>query len=352
MMTETPTERRPQQDLPAVMRAVSYTRYGPAADVLTLGMQAIPVPGHGQVLVRVHASGVNPHDTKKRSGWIGDSPPEQRVIPHSDGAGIVVGVGPGVPDNRIGERVFVNLSGVIGGDGHPDGTAAEYAAVPCDTIFPLPPGFSFCEGAAIGIPAFTAFYAVLGDGPVTGQTVLVQGGAGAVGHVAVQLALWNGAEVIATVSSPEKAAIVRALGVEHIVDYRREDVGDRIAELTDGEGVERIVEVDFGANVGVNARCLKGNGTIASYSSTRVREPVLPYYALAGRGARLNLLQAGNMPAAIRADAARTIIALMRRDLLHPRIAEIVPFEETARAHDLVEAGTTIGNIVVDQGAD
>lgn len=352
MVSDTTTEQRPQRDLPTVMRAVSYSRYGPASDVLNLGTQAVPVPGHGQVLVRVHASGVNPHDTKKRSGWIGDGPPKQRVIPHSDGAGVIVGVGPAVPDARIGERVFANLSGVIGGASHLDGTAAEYAAIPCDNVFPLPPGFSFCEGAAMGIPAFTAYYAMLGDGPVTGQTVLVQGGAGAVGQVAIQLALWNGADVVATVSSPEKAAIVRALGVERIVDYRREDVGDRVAEFTGGQGVERIVEVDFGANVAVNARCLKGNGTIASYSSTRVREPLLPYYALAGRGARLNLLQAGNMPAAIRADAARTVVALMRKDLLHPRIAEIVPFDETARAHDLVEAGKTIGNVVVEQGAD
>lgn len=350
-MSDTPTERRPQGELPTIMRAASYMRCGPAADVLTLGTQPVPVPEHGQVLVRVHASGVNPHDTKRRSGWIGEGPPQRRVVPHSDGAGIVVAVGPGVPDERVGERVFVNLSGVIGGDGHPDGTAAEYVAVPCETVFPLPPGFSFCEGAAIGIPAFTAHYAVLGDGPVTGQTILVQGGAGAVGQVAIQFALWNGAEVIATVSSPEKAAIVSELGVEHIVDYRQEDVGDRVAELTNGQGVERIVEVDFGANVGVNARCLKGNGTIASYSSTRVREPILPYYALAHRGARLNLLQAGNMPPAIRADAARTIVALMRKGLLHPRIAEVVPFDETARAHELVEGGTMIGNVVVDQGA-
>jgi len=351
-MSNTPTERHPQGELPTIMRAVSYTRYGPAADVLTMGMQPVPILKHGQALIRVHASGVNPHDTKKRSGWIGEGAPTNRVIPHSDGAGIVVAVGPGVPHERVGERVFVNLSGVIGGDGHPDGTAAEFVAVPCGSMFPLPPDFSFYEGAAIGIPAFTAFYAVLGDGPVTGQTILVQGGAGAVGQVAIQFALWNGADVIATVSSPEKAVIVGDLGVEHIIDYRLEDVGDRVAELTKGQGVERIVEVDFGANIGVNARCLKGNGTIASYSSTRVREPILPYYALASRGARLNLLQAGNMPPAIRTDAARTIVALMRQGLLHPRVTEIVPFGETARAHELVEAGTTIGNIVVDQGAD
>lgn len=350
MMSDTPIRRRSPGDLPDRMRAISYTRYGPAMEVLDLGTQPVPLPGHGQVLVRIHASGVNPHDTKKRSGWIGGDPPKQRVIPHSDGAGIVVSVGPGVSDERIGERVFVNLGGVIGG--HPDGMAAEYATVPCGSLFPLPPGFSFCEGAAIGIPAFTAYYAVLGDGPVTGLKVLVQGGAGAVGQVAVQLALWNGADVIATVSSPEKAAVVGALGVENVIDYRRENVGDRVAEFTDGQGVDRIVEVDFGANVAVNARCLRGNGTIASYSSTRVREPILPYYALAGRGARLNLLQAGNMPAVIRADAARTVVALMGKGMLHPGIAEIVPFDETARAHDLVETGSVIGNVVVDQGGN
>jgi NADPH2:quinone reductase len=229
-----------------------------------------------------------------------------------------------------------------------EGTAAQYVAVPEANVVQLPDGLSLAEGACLGVPAFTAYHATLSDGPVAGQTVLVQGGAGAVGVVAVELARWSGARVIATVSSPEKAAIARAAGADHTIDYTRDDVAARVMEITGGTGVERIVEVDFGANVAIDSAVIAENGTVASYSSTRVREPVLPYYAFGLKGVRLHFVQGMNMPRAIRESAARTILALLERGMLKPRIARIFPLSEIAAAHECVEAGQAIGNIVVE----
>lgn len=330
---------------PAVMQAAFYRQFGAASDVLEVGELATPQAGHGEVLVRVMASGVNPHDTKKRSGWLGVAMPGERVVPHSDGAGTIVAVGPAVSADRVGERVFLFGAGTARPG---EGTAAAFVAVPAGQALPLPEALSFREGAALGIPAITACYAVLGDGPVTGRTVLIQGGAGAVGSVAIELARWNGATVIATVSSQEKADIARAAGAHHIVDYRREDVAARVLEITGGTGVDRIVEVDFGANVAVDAACLRPNGTVASYSSTSERRPTLPYYDYALRGARLHLLQVGTIPDHALEAATRTICALLRENQLRPRIGATFPLESVAAAHELLESGTVVGNIVVD----
>jgi NADPH:quinone reductase-like Zn-dependent oxidoreductase len=307
----------------------------------------VPQPGHGEVLVRVEASGVNPHDTKRRSGWLGPRMYAPRVIPHSDGAGTIERLGPGVRGHAAGDRVFVYRAG----SARPgEGTAAEYVVVPQANAIRLPEGVTFAQGACLGVPAFTAYHATLADGPVSGQWVLVQGGAGAVGVAAVELARWSGAKVIATVSSNEKAAIARAAGADHTIDYRGEDVAARVMEITGGAGVERIVEVDFGANVAVDGAVIAENGTIASYSSTRVREPVLPYYAFGLKGVRLHFVQGMNMPRTIREAGARTIVALLQRGMLRPRIARQFPLREVAAAHECVEAGTIVGNVVVEPG--
>jgi NADPH2:quinone reductase len=326
------------------MRAAWYERMGPPHEVLVLGELPMPQPGHGELLIKVEASGVNPHDTKRRSGWLGPAMYAPRVVPHSDGAGIVVGLGTGVRGVREGNRVFVYRAGSTRPG---EGTAAQYVAVPQANAVRLPDALSFAEGACLGVPVFTAYHATLSDGPVSGQTVLVQGGAGAVGVAAVELARWSGAKVIATVSSPEKAAIARAAGADHVIDYTREDVADRVKDITGDAGVDRIVEVDFGANVAVDGAVIAVNGTVASYSSTRVREPVLPYYAFALKGVRLHFVQGLNMPRDIR-EGTRTIVALLERGMLKPRIAQRFSLEEIAAAHEVVEAGQTIGKIVVE----
>lgn len=326
------------------MRAVWYERFGPANEVLQAGTLDRSCPATGEVLVRVVASGVNPHDVKKRSGWMGNVMPAQQVIPHGDAAGIVVAHGPGASAPPIGQRVWIYGAGY----GRPGaGTAAEYVAVAADQAVPLPENLSFEEGASLGVPTFTAYYALLADGPVTGQDILVQGGAGAVGSVAIELARWNCARVIATVSTDEKAQIARAAGADHVINYRTEDVAGRVLELTGGRGVDRIVEVDFGDNIATNAAALKSNGVLASYSSTRVREPVFRYYDFAIKGCRIHLVQATTMPAEIRHAGLKTISALLDRGLLVPRLARSFPLAGIAQAHELMEAGGAIGNIVV-----
>jgi NADPH:quinone reductase len=246
------------------MRAVWYDRQGAADEVLVCGELPTPNAGHGEVRVKLEASGVNPSDTYRRRG-----PPAMeypRVITNSDGAGVIDQVGPGVDQQRLGKRVWL-YNGQR--NGRWMGTAAEYIALPVDLVTELPDHVSFAEGATLGVPAMTAHRAVFVAGPVQGKTLLVTGGAGAVGHYAVQLASWAGATVIATVSSSEKADRARAGGAAHVIDYRAEDVAERVLDITGGVGVDHIAEVDFGGNLAATLRCLRVNGSIMIYAKQR-----------------------------------------------------------------------------------
>ena len=330
------------------MKAIWYEKTGPAADVLRFGRQDAPVPAAGEVRVRLAASGVNPSDTKRRAGWIGLSMPHPRIIPHSDGAGTIDAVGKGVEGvdgARVGERVW--LWNAQSG-GRPFGTAAEYAAVPAAQAVPLPDGASFADGAGLGVPGCTAHYAVYGDGPVGGKRILVQGGAGAVGHLAVQLATLGGAEVIATVSSAAKAEVALGGGARHAIDYRREDVADRILDLTDGAGVHRIIEVDLAANLETDVAVLRENGAIASYSSTSGPELSLAYYPLAFKDLRIHFLQGYLLPSAARRAAVRDLTTWLAAGQLEVRVAATFPLAETASAHEALESGRADGKILVE----
>ncbi len=329
------------------MRAAWYEKSGPAHEVLTVGEMPTPDPGSGEVLVRVAASGINPSDFKQRAGWRKEGLPFPRIVPHSDGAGVVESVGDGVDGSRVGQRVWLYNTQ----RGRPWGTAAEYVVVPDSQAVPLPEGIGFDVAACLGVPACTAHFAVLCDGALAGRTMLVAGAAGAVGHSAVQFAKWGGAEVIATVSSGAKAEHARAAGADHIVNYRSEPVAERILDLTDGAGVDRIAEVDFGANLAIDIEVIKANGIIASYSSTRVPEPVLPYYPLAYKGVTVRFVQAYLLPPPARAQAVRDITDTLRSGDLRPAIAARFPLERIADAHALAEGGTVIGNVVLDLSA-
>lgn len=331
--------------VPAVMRAAWFERVGPAREVLQVGTLPTPQPDPGEVLVRVAVSGVNPHDTKKRSGWTGRPLPAARIVPHADGAGIIAAVGHGVASSRVGERAWFFRADIVRPG---SGSAAEYVLVPAAHAIPLSHEVDFATGAALGVPGLTAYEAVFADGPVTGQVVLVHGGAGAVGAYAIQLAHWNGARVIASVSSPEKAAYALARGAEVAIDYRREDVAGRVMEVTGGAGVDRIVEVDLGANLAIDVAAIKPHGVIASYSSTRVREPVLPYYDLAVKGVILRFVQGVILPESTREAGARLLGVLCARNaLLHPPLHRF-PLSRIAEAHEALESGTVIGKALVD----
>jgi NADPH2:quinone reductase len=253
------------------MKAAFYERKGPAREVLQVGERPTPEPAAGEVRVRVHVSAVNPSDTKVRSGARGRTAmPFPLMIPNQDGAGVIDAVGSGVDAARIGERVWVYEAHL----NLPFGTAAQWCTVPSHKAVRQPANAGFDAGACMGIPAMTAHRCVFADGSVRGQTVLVQGGAGAVGYYAIQLAKLDGARVFATVSRAEQAERARDAGADALIDYKREDVATRVRELAGAaEPLDRVVEVAFGANLATDVALLKAGGVIATYASDAAPEP-------------------------------------------------------------------------------
>jgi NADPH:quinone reductase len=326
------------------MRAAWYERNGAAREVLQVGELPDPQPKAGEVRVRIAASGLNPSDVKKRAG--GQKMSGGRCIPNSDGAGVVDAVGQGVSEDWVGKRVWIwNAQWQ-----RMEGTCAEYCCLPEALVRSLPQSVSFEDAACFGIPALTAHQAVFSGGDVKGQTILVTGGAGAVGHYAIQIAKWGGAKVIATVSSPEKAALARDAGADSVVDYKREDVAARVMELTANAGVERVVEVDFGANLATSIKVLKVNGCIATYSSMSAPEPKIPFYPMMTRGLSIDLVHVYQMTAAERARALADMDALLGAGSLKHNVAARFPLADIAAAHEAQESGKVMGNIVIQIG--
>ena len=330
------------------MKAAWYERKGPAREVLVAGSMPAPVPSAGEVLVRVMASGVNPSDTKGRSGARGNvAMPFPRIVPHQDGAGVVEAAGPGVPGDRVGQRVWLfeaQLRRALG-------TAAEYVAIDAANAVPLPGGTSFVEGACLGVPAMTAHRCVFADGPVAGQTVLVTGGAGAVGFYAIQFARHAGARVIATVGNGEQARVAAEAGAELVVDRHREDLAERVAGLTGaagGRGVDRIVEVAFGANLAASLKLLRPNGTIAAYSSDAEPEPRIPFWSLVTLDATVRFVLVYAMTRAAHLDAASFITAALEGRWLRHNVGTALPLDRIAEAHELVEQGRGGGKVVLE----
>jgi NADPH2:quinone reductase len=324
------------------MKAVWYERTGAARDVLVFGEMPTPSPGPGEVLVRLAASGVNPSDWKARGG--SRPMPAPRVIPHSDGAGVIEAVGAGVNPSRIGERVWV----WNGQWKRAFGTAAQYIALPAAQAVRLPDSTPFEVGACLGIPALTALRAVLTDGGVAGQSVLVAGGAGAVGHYAIQFARRLGArQVIATVSSPEKARRAMEAGADACVDYRQGDAAERVRDLTDGHGLDRVVEVDIAANAALLTKLLARDGLCVVYGSGAA-EFTLPFFPmiLGGIGLRCFIVYELSPPA--RAECEALLTRWLTEEVLLHALAGALPLAECASAHELIQAGSAIGNIVLD----
>jgi NADPH2:quinone reductase len=268
-----------------------------------------------------------------------------RVIPNSDGAGIVDQVGDGVTRLRVGQRVWL-FNGQR--NGRAFGTAAEYIALAEPLVTPLPDNVSYAAGATLGIPGMTAWCCLFGDGPIAGKTVLVTGGAGAVGHYAVQLAKWGGARVIATVSSAIKAEQARLAGADLVIDYKTEDVAAKALAFTGQRGVDRVIDVDFGGNIATTLKMMAMNSTIAVYATNGNRNPVLPMRELMEKCIAVRALVLFALPqpllAAAQADISKWLAAEMR---IH-NIAGQFPLSEAAQAHLAVEKGDKLGTVVID----
>jgi NADPH2:quinone reductase len=323
------------------MRAAWYERNGPARDVLQVGTIKTPEPGPGEVRVRVHASGVNPSDWKTRSGSRPMAGP--RVIPHSDGAGTIDRTGPGVTDRRLGERVWL----WNGQWRRPNGTAAEYIVLPADQAVPLPKNTSFAEGACLGIPALTAHRAVTTDRPCAGEIVLVTGGAGAVGHYTIQFAkLLGAAQVIATASSAEKAEHARAAGADAVIDYRKENVVERVQALTNGHGADRIVEVDISGNAHLLPQIVARDGLCVAYGSNGP-EATFAFGPMILSGAAVRFFIVYELSAEARRRGIEDLTHWLEAGALTHRIVAEYPLERIVEAHEAVEQGRSIGNVIL-----
>jgi NADPH2:quinone reductase len=324
------------------MLAAFYDRTGAARDVLQVGEIDMPQVNDGDVLVRVHASGVNPSDVKSRRG-AGRAPGFARVIPHSDGAGIIEATGRGVSQDRVGERVWLYNAQWR----RAYGTCAEYVALPAELAVPLPANIDFATGACFGVPLLTAWQAVHIDGPIAGQTVLVQGGAGAVGHYAVQLAKLAFAKVAATVSSKAKADHAKAGGAELTIDYHHDDMTGLVEGFTKGQGLDRIIEVNLVENAARYVDLLRPDGRVVVYGSDRW-DADLPLGSFLVHGIDLAFFIVYNLAPATRARAIAELTQLLVANALSHSVARRFPLSQAIDAHESVESGAVIGNVVID----
>lgn len=325
------------------MNAAYYIDYGTARDVLKIGELPTPEPQAGEVLVRLHFSGVNPSDCKRRQG-IRDKPGYPLIIPHNDGAGVIVKAGLGVDPNRIGKRVWI----WSGQRRRAFGTAAEYIAIDSTHAVDLADSVTFEQGACLGVPAMTAYQSLFADGDIKGLRVLVTGGAGAVGHYAIQFAKLAGASlVIATVSSPDKAVHAKRAGADVVLNYRAEDVASRILALTAGDGIDRISEVDLGVNMNTTTKVMANNASIGAYGSIG-GDPTFPLLTFIFKNVNVRFLQCSLMPRTLREEGTKRITQWCHDKKLAHTIGRIFPLYNIADAHETVESGSVIGNVLLE----
>lgn len=327
------------------MRAIVYERFGSARDVLQLQELPIPQVEEGQVLVRLRTSGVNPSDIRARAGGRPGitKPPFPTIVPHSDGAGVIEQVGKEVSSSRIGERVWI----WNGQWRRAFGTAAEYIALPSEQAVKLPDSVSFEQGATLGIPALTATHVVLGSGPVEGKTVLISGGAGTVGRIAVQVAAASGARVIATAHGDKEFAAAESAGASVVLDYRSATLAADVMAATNGAPVDHAVEVEFGNNIEMLAQVMAERGRIVTYGSALAMTPTLPFYPLLFKAIAIDFTLIYLLKADERRRAIDNLTNLLTRGVLDFRISATIPLEDCAVAHETIEAGNRAGSVIL-----
>jgi NADPH2:quinone reductase len=337
------------------MRRIRYENTG-GSDVLRLVEEPVPEPGPGQVRVRIHRSGVNPTDWKLRRGSQPGTPISPAQTPNQDGAGVVDAVGTGVQEALVGLRVWLWEAAHAG----PYGTAAEYAVVPERHVVTLPSSADFDLGASLGVPFVTAHRCLtvaedgptrLGPGTLQGRTVLVAGGAGAVGNAAIQLARWSDATVIATVSSPHKAQLAAAAGADHVLDYKQQDVVTEVHKIVPA-GVHNIVEVAIAQNAEIDAAVVAPNASVACYADNGGSHTTLPIRPLMTVNARWQFVLLYNVPSRAKEQALADVMAAMLDRAIgvgdeHGLPLHHFSLEDTARAHDAVENGV-VGKVLID----
>ncbi|HEX6450716.1 MAG TPA: NADPH:quinone reductase [Trebonia sp.] len=329
------------------MRAAWYERRGAARDVLVVGEMPDPHPGPGEVRIALSVSGLSPGDVKKRAGWQGSPMPYPRVVPHSDGAGIIDETGPGVAGGRAGQPAWC-----YGAQSYrPFGTAAEYVVVPEALAVPLPApaaemtaGYLAEQAACLGIAGITGYRAVFADGPVTGLSVLVHGAAGGVGSIATQMARRGGAQVAAVVRDEAQRERARELGADAVFLADDPELAAAIRRQFPG-GMHRIAEVDLAAHIDLDAQVIAVGGTVSSYFSSADR-PQIPYWQLGFADTVLRLLGSDDFPPEVKAEAATALTAALSEGALHSVIAARFPLDQIVDAQEMVEHGAH-GRVII-----
>ncbi len=327
------------------MRAATYTAFGSAEDVLRIKDLERPSVRKGEVAVALAYSGVNPSDVKVRAGARPGQtkPPFPVICPHSEGAGTITEVGEGVDESRVGQRVWI----WNGQWQRPMGTAAEEIVLPEEQAVALPASVSLESGACLGIVGLTAAHTVLGDGDVAGQTLLIHGGNGSVGHLAVQIAKWAGAKVIST-SSPSGFDRCLAAGADAVLDYRSDTLAQDILERTNGDFVSRIVDLEFGKNIANNSEVIAPCGTIAVYGSAKDMTPKFAFGPLLFKAVTIDISLIYILDPKLRQSAIDNLHKALSERALSCPVDEVFALSETAAAHRAVETGGRSGAILVD----
>ena len=325
------------------MRSIVYSKFGPAKEVLEPKDVPIPNPAEGEVLVAIKFSGANPSDAKSRAGnRPGITRPQfDQIIPNSDGSGIITAVGSEVDQERVGQRVWI----WNGQWQRPNGTAAEYIALPSEQAVAMPDGMSFETGACLGIPGLTAAYCALGDGWLNDKTVFISGGAGAVGHNCIQLAKWSGAKVIATGSEARFDHISNA-GADHIIDYRDTNLVQKVLEFCP-DGVDRAIEVEFGENVNILPQITKANGSISLFGGAKNMNPVFPFGPYLFKALKINIALIYILPEKERKAAIKVLHEAHEEGALKTAVGSIFDLEDCADAHDATLKPGRTGSVLL-----
>ena len=328
------------------MRAIYYVKTGKAKEVLNLGLFDDPIPKKNQVVLKIHYSSVNPADTKKRSGWISKKLNEQFVIPHSDGCGEVVDVFSKADKKLIGKKFWI----CGGSKENIFGTCAQYYCTNKDHLFPIPKNTSLIDASCLGVPVATAYFSVFSDFKLGEKYVFISGGAGAVSNYAIQFAKTKGLKVITTVSSNYKREICKNIGADLILNYRKlnqKEIIEAVKDFTNGENVDRCIEVDFGFNIKLLPNILKRNGIICSYSSSSILKPAFPYYLYAPKGINIKIVQAFlHNNSYLKRVGSFTNSLMIKGKLKHPKIKSY-DFKSAYKAHDYIENSKKIGKSTI-----
>jgi len=326
------------------VKAAWFETFGEPRDVLEIGHKDDPIVQDNEVLVDLRVSAVNPSDEKKRAGSFPDLLDDGFIIPHSDGAGIIVEVGKNISRNRIGERVWVYQ----GQFERRYGTAADLISIDSIRAPNLPENISFDVGACLGIPLMTAHRCVFADGSVKGKRLLITGGAGRVGYYTIQLAKNDGAFVIATASNKEDKESCLNIGADVVVNHKEKNWGRHILEITKGKKIHRAIDVDFGANLTEVLSCLRTGAIIATYASMQNPEPKIPFFKMMYMGLSIRLIIVYSMPEKAKFSAIKDINNLLSKNFINHRIAHKVSLDEIHKSHEIIKEGNARGGVLIE----